>query len=328
MKNITVSIVCNTYNHEKYIRDALEGFINQVTDFDYEVLVHDDASTDGTADIIREYEAKYPKLIKPIYQTVNQYSQGLKPGRQNRARAVGKYIAVCEGDDYWIDSYKLQKQVDYMEAHPECTFCFTNGLTRYGDEVKQKVVPWDKQAIIKKNDSDYTVGELELLGYIPTASFLYPRELKYAELPKGAFSGDTFTKLSMTNYGYAHFIDEPMVVYRRAVGESATAIWAKKPEVYANQCEAFVLLYEALKEITNHRYDDVLNLRTTQWKIEKHFTLKDYCSLKKISESGELKHLQRGNLYSRIIFVSKCRFAKQFSMLHTFLKSTFKFLNK
>ena len=79
----------------------------------------DDASTDGTADIIREYEKKYPEIIKPIYQKENQYSKGLKPGYQNRARAKGKYIAMCEGDDYWIDEYKLQKQVDFLENNPK-----------------------------------------------------------------------------------------------------------------------------------------------------------------------------------------------------------------
>ena len=113
---ILVSICCITYNHEKYIRDAIEGFLMQKTDFPFEVLIHDDASTDGTADIIREYETKYPDIIKPIYQTENQYSKGIKiSATYNYPRAKGKYIALCEGDDYWIDPYKLQKQVDFLE---------------------------------------------------------------------------------------------------------------------------------------------------------------------------------------------------------------------
>ena len=118
---ILVSICCITYNHEPYIRDAIEGFLMQKTDFPFEVLIHDDASTDGTADIIREYETKYPDIIKPIYQTENQYSKGIKiSATYNYPRAKGKYIALCEGDDYWIDPYKLQKQVDFLEAHEEC----------------------------------------------------------------------------------------------------------------------------------------------------------------------------------------------------------------
>jgi glycosyltransferase involved in cell wall biosynthesis len=115
-----VSICCITYNHEKYIEDALEGFLIQKTDFPFEILINDDASTDSTADIIREYEAQYPNLIKPIYQTENQYSQGKKPNQEfNFPRAIGKYIALCEGDDYWQNSLKLEKQVDFLEKNKD-----------------------------------------------------------------------------------------------------------------------------------------------------------------------------------------------------------------
>lgn len=119
-----VSVCCITYNHEPYIEDALEGFLIQETDFPFEILIHDDASTDRTADIIREYEAKYPKLIKPIYQVENQYSKGaLISPTFNYPRAKGQYIAVCEGDDYWTYKKKLQKQYDFMEFNPEYSAC-------------------------------------------------------------------------------------------------------------------------------------------------------------------------------------------------------------
>jgi len=99
-----VSICCLTYNHAPYIRDAIEGFLMQKTNFPVEILIHDDASTDGTADIIREYETRYPDIIKPIYQTENQYSKGVKISWEYQfSRARGKYIALCEGDDYWTD---------------------------------------------------------------------------------------------------------------------------------------------------------------------------------------------------------------------------------
>ena len=114
---VSVSVI--TYNHEKYIRQCLDGILMQNVNFPYEILVHDDASPDGTADIIREYEAKYPDIIKPIYQTENQHSQGKAASKFNFDRARGKYLAFCEGDDYWTDPGKLQKQVDFLEAHPE-----------------------------------------------------------------------------------------------------------------------------------------------------------------------------------------------------------------
>ena len=122
-----VSIDCITYNHCKYIRDALEGFLMQRTNFPVEILIHDDASTDGTAEIIKEYEKQYPWLIKPVYQTENQYSKHNGTiSKIQYGSALGKYIAFCEGDDYWTDPYKLQKQVDFLESNVWVDICPTN----------------------------------------------------------------------------------------------------------------------------------------------------------------------------------------------------------
>ncbi|MFB6340658.1 glycosyltransferase [Saccharicrinis sp. FJH62] len=114
-----VTIACATYNQEKYIAQAIEGFLIQRTTFDVEILIHDDASTDNTPNIIREYQ-KRDERIKVIFQNENQYSQGIKPFVDILSQqAKGKYIAICEGDDYWTDPLKLQKQVDFLETHPE-----------------------------------------------------------------------------------------------------------------------------------------------------------------------------------------------------------------
>lgn len=120
MNDLLVTIRCLTYNHEPYIRQCLEGFVMQKTNFRFEAIVHDDASTDNTAAIIREYAEKYPDIIKPIFETENQYSK--RDGALRRimnAHTRGKYVAMCEGDDYWIDPLKLQKQVDFLETHPD-----------------------------------------------------------------------------------------------------------------------------------------------------------------------------------------------------------------
>ena len=119
---ICVSVICNAYNHGLYIRQCLEGLVMQKTDFEYEILVHDDASTDDTADIIRAFAARYPERILPVYQTENQYTRG-GIGQFQYPRARGRYIAFCEGDDYWTDPDKLQKQVDALERHPELDIC-------------------------------------------------------------------------------------------------------------------------------------------------------------------------------------------------------------
>ena len=131
MQNSLVSICCTAYNHAKFISECLDGFLLQKTNFNFEVLIHDDASTDGTQDIIKAYQAKYPNIIKPIFQTDNQYSKGVKPFIKYLFPASqGKYIAMCEGDDYWTDPLKLQKQVDFLEGNEEYSLCFTRFQTK------------------------------------------------------------------------------------------------------------------------------------------------------------------------------------------------------
>jgi glycosyltransferase involved in cell wall biosynthesis len=121
-----VSISCITYNQGKYLRQCLDGFLSQERDFDIEILLHDDASTDETPQIIQEYTTRYPDIIFPVIQKENQYSKGVRGmmPRFNFPRARGKYIALCEGDDWWLDTRKLQKQVDALESNPEYVLCF------------------------------------------------------------------------------------------------------------------------------------------------------------------------------------------------------------
>ncbi|MGI9249448.1 MAG: glycosyltransferase [Woeseiaceae bacterium] len=122
-----VSVCCTTYNHENYIREALDSFLLQETDFAFEIIVHDDASTDGTAEIVLEYASKYPGLFRTIIQDENQYSKGgLIYPRFVLPAARGKYIALCEGDDYWTDKTKLQKQVTFLENNPEYVITYTD----------------------------------------------------------------------------------------------------------------------------------------------------------------------------------------------------------
>lgn len=124
---ILVSIICTAFNHENLIRSALDGFVMQQTDFEYEVLVHDDASTDATAQVIREYAEKYPHRIVPVLQTENQYSKGVRITNDILIpMAKGKYLAFCEGDDFWTDAHKLQRQVDFLESHPGYVACVHN----------------------------------------------------------------------------------------------------------------------------------------------------------------------------------------------------------
>ena len=126
-----VSICSITYNHAPYIRQCLEGFLMQKTSFPFEIIINDDCSTDGTTEIIQEYAEKYPDIIKPIFHDENQYLKGVRGMFATFCypRAQGKYIALCEGDDYWIDPLKLQKQVDILEKSPHVTMVYTGFRT-------------------------------------------------------------------------------------------------------------------------------------------------------------------------------------------------------
>lgn len=152
-KQIKVSILCLAFNHVKYIRKCLEGFVSQKTNFSFEVLIHDDASSDGTTDIIKEFEQKYSDVIKPIYQKENQYSQGVKITKKYQLpRVQGEYLAWCEGDDCWTDCDKLQKQVDFLDKNQDYSICVHKVLF---NNLKTKVQYKDIKNI-------YTMSEQEV----------------------------------------------------------------------------------------------------------------------------------------------------------------------
>jgi len=123
-----VSIVCHSFNHESFIEDALNGFLMQETKFPFEIIIHDDASTDNTQKIIKEYSSKYPRIVKLILQKENIYMKGLRPPMFSFPKAKGKYIAFCEGDDYWIDKKKIMVQVEFLENNADYSVCYTDSI--------------------------------------------------------------------------------------------------------------------------------------------------------------------------------------------------------
>ncbi len=219
---VMVSIRCLTYNQEKYIRDCLEGFVMQKTNFRFEAIVHDDASTDGTAAIIREYAKKYPDIITPIYQKENQYSKhngSLRRIMDSHMR--GKYIAFCEGDDYWIDENKLQRQVDFLESHSEYSLSTENGFILYTNS--NKAIPFSNLA-----ECDLSLEDILKSRKFPTASVLYRQNLNqdYSKLSGATF--DTKLWAYLATKGKVHFSPIISSVYRRGTGvtESNKIKWA------------------------------------------------------------------------------------------------------
>lgn len=220
-----VSICCMTYNHENYIRQCLDGFVMQQTNFPIEILVHEDASTDNTAKIVKEYEIKFSGLFRCVYQTENQFAKQNTLVNIMFPMSRGKYIALCEGDDYWTDPEKLQKQVDFLEANPEYSICFHEIMI-----LKNGVLLDDY--LTKKVPEETSILELAKGNYIHTPSVVFRNKL-FKEFPEEfskAPAGDYFLHMLNARYGKIKKINQVMAVYRVHDG----GIHAKKTQTQKN----------------------------------------------------------------------------------------------
>lgn len=260
---VTVSIQCLVYNHEPFLRDCLEGFVIQKTTFKFEAIVHDDASTDGSAAIIREYAEKYPDIIKPIYQKENLYKKDLVKLRTTvRSALTGKYIALCEGDDYWTDPYKLQKQVDFLEANPEYSMCFHNAELSYEGEVKTHF----DQGIIENRD--YVGNEFLKKWFVPTASVVVKREnLEFPyKNPSRILYGDIILFLTANELGLVRGMEDCMSVYR-VQGNSAIHS-SNSDSKFREKClEHYLFIQENFKKL-----DSKFVREKVGWAYLKHMT--------------------------------------------------------
>ncbi len=270
MNEVKLSIICCTYNHEHYIRQCLEGFVMQKTNFRFEVLVHDDASTDGTAAIIREFEQKYPNIIKPIYQQENQYSKGVDIFFQIMIpQTRGQYIAICEGDDYWIDPHKLQKQVDFLEANPEYSMCSHNAFVYKMDSHRNvSAYLFNRYSL----DRDLEQEDVICNWTVPTASILARREL--IEPLNGLtriYSGDYSMILSLYYKGKIRYLNSVSSVYRYfLVGQSSSASY--NSDFVMSQ---HILLLESYNKCTKQKYEETIQKRIKWLKQEiKYQTIK------------------------------------------------------
>lgn len=251
--NVKVSIACMAYNHEDYIAETLESFLMQKTDFAYEILVHDDASTDRTQEIIKGYEEKYPEIIKPIYQKENQFSQNVVVEYINHKRASGKYIAFCEGDDFWTDPDKLQKQVDYMEKHPETSMCI-HAAQKVDARTKRKIAdirPFKESRVMTVEEVIEGGGD-----FFATNSMMYSKE-KLAVWPNFYFNavvGDYPMVIFGALQGVFYYMDENMSSYR----VNSEGSWTLREfSSIANKTKHYTDIAHMLDEIdayTDYRY--------------------------------------------------------------------------
>ena len=262
-----MSICCATYNHVHFIRQCLDGFVMQKTKFPFEVLIHDDASTDGTQDIIREYEAKYPDIIKPIYQKENQYSKGVRVSLvYNYSRVRGKYVALCEGDDYWTDPYKLQKQVDFLENHPDYVMCSHRWSEYFEDEKRLSPdIPGD----VTLDGRVYTLDNL-----VRGAWYFQPLTVMYrwAALDLERYSRYKYAKditlfYVLLLHGKGYCLGDTMAVYRLHSG----GVWQGLDLNRQRQQDLFIKLalyeVEKTKEAATFLLQEFTKTRSRIWML-------------------------------------------------------------
>ena len=260
---IKVSVICLAYNHEKYIHRTLEGFVNQKTDFAYEVWVHDDCSTDGTAAIIRDYVNKYPEIIKPILQAENQYSKGVKIIEDIiMPRAKGRYVAFCEGDDYWVDPNKLQKQYDFLSKNPDYSACVHKTVFHNVTTGEERLVPEIKQ------DRDFSLEEITMVGggIFGTNSIMMWREI-ISDMPE-CFLAHGFCDYQMFMHaameGKVHCLDAAMSVYNVGVDGSWTQrIWENK-QLRIQHYQECIELLKRVDVYYNRKYHHVMQKKLTE----------------------------------------------------------------
>lgn len=290
-QEVMVSIVCITYNQEPYIAQALDGFLMQETTFPIEIIVHDDASTDKTAEIIREYERKHPDLFVCLLQKENQYTKcPYSVLEVPFTKARGKYIALCEGDDYWIDPHKLQKQVYQLEANEEYSMCFHNAQIIYDDKSQ-------KDRLFCSNFFDNQIFETSDFilrdWFCPTASMVF----KKASLPiypgwaKRVQSADFTLQLFLSTNGSAVYINETMSVYRGNALNSLSSV-KRKATFYI---DALISLLHNFNEATCYKYKKSIIRRTCRL----------YMLIPKTIISSYINRFNIYKSFKRLLFVCK-----------------------
>lgn len=268
---IMVSIDLTTFNHERYLRRCLDSLLAQKTNFKFEILLHDDASTDGTVQIINEYNEKYPEIFNLLLQTENQYSKDRHISLNFQApRAEGKYIAHIEGDDFWTDEYKLQKQFDFMEAHPDCSVCThkVNIYSNKNDRNEGTIPNYELNGVERK-----IIGVTEYLEMVKrhnyifqTSSFFVRADVeknlaanqRSAHFLNAADVYDEPLLLHCIASGHIAYIGDVMSSYRAGQEDNWNADVARSAKKQAKHHLALYNMFNCFDEYTKNEYGGII----------------------------------------------------------------------
>lgn len=287
-----VSVCCITYNHEKFIRQAIDSFLEQNTNFPIEIIIHDDASTDNTVNVICEYQKKYPDLIKTILQSENQYSvRGFGFISDIFKQASGKYIALCEGDDYWTDPLKLQLQVELLNKKPYLSACFHNVIKINHESQEQSA--W----YLPDYKDEYSTADLlsSNSNFIATGSVVFRNRL-LADFPtwlNRVGMADWILHIMNSFYGSLGYIDRVMGVYRLHPG----GVWSTKTTL--NMLVELIYAAEHIRSIVEPELYPILDRTITSWQ---------YSVLDIISNEGD--RLKKKKYIQKSLLKLKVRLSK------------------
>jgi glycosyltransferase involved in cell wall biosynthesis len=247
-----VSVTILTYNQVAFIGKAIESALSQITDFEYEILVGDDCSTDGAREVILDYQKRYPDQVKAILHAKNLGQNGLFNTIETLKLARGKYIAPLDGDDFWTSSDKLQKQVDFLEAHPDFSACFHNALVTYESGAKaHELNPPTQKKIIDIND---LIGEDEI-WFMATSAVMFRNGLMYYPpwFLKSS-SGDIPRYVILAKNGPIGYIPETMSVYRKNHAGASFRDHYRDARFLQNR----IMMYEGINQETDYQYNTPL----------------------------------------------------------------------
>jgi glycosyltransferase involved in cell wall biosynthesis len=258
-----VSTSTVTYNHESFIRDCIEGILMQKTTFPVRVCIFEDASTDKTADIVKEYAERYPGFIFAFCQKVNTHN---KPTRKeakrpfNKMQNVAKYIALCEGDDYWTDPLKLQKQVDFMETNQDYSLCFHGWKNIFNNDPSNYLIFQPKEIL---GDSSFGTEDVILgnVGIMATNSIFFSTRhvINIPEWMSNAPVGDFPLILLLSTKGKIGYIDDVMSVFRVASSSSAWSVkMAQSYKMRRNFHYGMLNMYTGFDIWTNRKYHRII----------------------------------------------------------------------
>ncbi len=284
VENPTVSIICLCYNHEKWLRECLDSLVNQETSFPYEIIIHDDKSLDHSVDILLDYHKKYPEIITLLLQDENQYSRGVKIlGRFLFPQVRGKYIAICECDDYYIDTTKLQKQYDFMEAHTDYSLC-CHAAMRIDASTHNELSVWD----IQGGDRDLSVAEMIRVGglIMPTNSMFFISDpIKKEGMPEFFYNapvGDTPIMIFLAFKGKTKYMNEVMSAYRVNNPDSAVGRMSSDTlERRKKRSDKALKMYELMDDYSERKYHEHIQIAISRTKFDYYFAALDFKELAK-----------------------------------------------